>query len=98
MSLLCCLQIVRNALAATVTADGIDPRIGHVLVMYDEHNPEFQVGGKGQQQYDLAVAASCVPGLIRRLCWQRLAGQLAKEPKLAYLVAGLERKYGIRPA
>ena len=36
-------------------------------------------------------------GMIRRLNWQRLVGALAVEPGLAYLVAGLERKYGIRP-
>ena len=90
-------QLARNALAATVTADGIDPCTGHVLVMYDARNPEFQVGGEAQRQYNAAIAASHVPGLIRRLSWQHLAGELAKEPKLAYLVAGLERKYGIRP-
>ena len=38
-----------------------------------------------------------VPGLIRRLSWQRLVDAFTCAPELAYLLAGLEGKYGITP-
>ncbi|MCY4004163.1 MAG: hypothetical protein OXF33_10710 [Rhodospirillales bacterium] len=90
-------QLARNALAATVTAGGCDRDLGHVLVVYDARNPEFAAGGAAQRQYEAASAACRVPGLLRRLSWQRLAGALTGAPELAYLVAGLVGKYGIRP-
>ncbi len=90
-------QLARNALAATVTAEGLDPCSGHVLVIYDARNPEFLAGGAAQRQYDAAMTTCRVPGLIRQLSWQRLAGALMDAPDLAYLVAGVEGKYGIRP-
>ena len=90
-------QLARNALAATVTADGIDPASGHVLVVYDSRNPEFAAGGEAHRQYLAAEEASRVPGLIRRLSWQRLSTVLVAAPELDYLRIGLERMYGIRP-
>ena len=90
-------QLARNALAATVTGNGCDRDSGHVLIVYDARNPEFAAGGAARRQYETASAACRAPGLLRRLSWQRLAGALAGAPELAYLVAGLERKYGIRP-
>ena len=90
-------QLARNALAATVTADGLERDSGHVLIVYDARSPEFAVGGTAHRQYASAVAACRVPGLFRRLSWQRLAGALAGAPELAYLATGLESKYGIRP-
>ena len=89
-------QLARNALAATVTGTGFAPESGHVLTVYDARNPEFAAGGKARQQYDSAVAACRIPGLLRRVSWQRVAGALAVAPELAYLVAGLEEKYGIQ--
>ena len=88
-------QLARNALAATVTDTGFDATAGHVLVVYDPRNPEFGIGGAARQQYESAIAACRVPGLIRRLSWQRLTGALAGAPEFAYLVAALEEKYGI---
>ena len=35
--------------------------------------------------------------LLRRLSWQRLLVALAEAPELAYLVKGVEEKYGLRP-
>ena len=91
-------QIARNALAATVDAGGtLDPHSGHVLVVYDARNPEYAAQGAAQRQYEAAIGASRVPRLIRRLSWQRLAAALAAAGELAYLVAGLEGKYGIEP-
>ena len=88
-------QLARNALAATVTASGFDRNSGHVLVVYDARNPEFAAGGAAQRQYESAIRACRVPGLIRRLTWQRLVDALTGAPELACLVAGLEGKYGI---
>ena len=88
-------QLARNALAATVTDTGFDVTAGHVLVVYDPRNPEFGTGGAARRQYESAIAACKIPGLIRRLSWQRLTGALAVAPELAYLVAALEEKYGI---
>ncbi len=90
-------QLARNALAATVTANGCDQDSGHVLIVYDARNPEFAAGGTAERQYVSAVAACRVPGLFRQLSWQRLAGALTGATELAYLVTGLEGKYGIRP-
>ena len=90
-------QLARNALAATVTASGFDQNSGHVLVVYDARNPEYAAGGAAQRQYESAIRACRVPGLIRRLSWQRLVGTLKCAPEFTYLLVGLEGKYGIRP-
>ena len=90
-------QLARNALAATVSASGFDPNSGHVLVVYDARNPEFAAGGGAERQYESAISACRIPGLIRRLSWQRLVHAFTCAPELAYLLVGLEGKYGIRP-
>lgn len=54
-------------------------------------------GGGAQRQFEAATGACRVPGLIRRLSWQRLSGALTGAPELAYLMSGLEGKYGIKP-
>ena len=90
-------QLARNALAATVTAGGLDIGSGHVLVVYDARNPEYAAAGAAQRQYEAVIRACLIPGLFRRLSWQRLASAFTDAPELAYLVAGLEGKYGIRP-
>lgn len=90
-------QLARNALAATVTSAGVDRNSGHVLIIYDARNPEYAAAGTAHRQYEAAIAASRVPGLIRRLSWQRLAGELTRAHQLAYLVSGLAGKYGTRP-
>ena len=90
-------QLARNALAATVSECGFDPNSGHVLIVYDARNPEFAAGGAAGRQYESAISACRVPGLIRHLSWQRLIDAFTCAPELAYLVSGLEGKYGIRP-
>ena len=78
-----------------MTAAGFDRHSGHVLIVYDVRNPEFASGGAAREQYDAAIDACRVPGLFRRVSWQRIAGALADAPELAYLVAGLKVKYGL---
>ena len=89
-------QLARNALAAVVTEDGIlDLTKGHVLVVYDARNPEFRDDGKAERQWRLATASCRVPGLIRRLSWQRLMSILSGAPELTYIVDGVWKKYGL---
>ena len=63
-------RLARNALAATVTACGFDPNAGHVLVVYDARNAAFAAVCVAGRQYESAISACRVPGLIRRLSWQ----------------------------
>ena len=91
-------QLARNAMAATVMPDGrLAPTGGHVLVVYDAHNPEFGEGEKAREQLESAEAACRVPGLVRRLSWQRLLTALSRAPELDYLIVGLAGKYGLKP-
>ena len=91
-------QLARNALAATLTPDGeLDPDRGHVLVVYDARNPGFQGDGKAEGQWKAVAAACRVPGLVRRVSWQRLMAALADTAGLAYLVDGVAKKYGLEP-
>ena len=90
-------QLARNALAATLTPAGKLDYRGQVLVVYDARNPEFQAGGKAKKQWVLTIAACRVPGLLRRLSWQRLLAAIAPASELAYLVDGLREKYGLEP-
>ena len=57
----------------------------------------FFADGVAGRQYESAISACRVPGLIRRLSWQRLVNAFTCAPELAYLLSGLEGKYGIRP-
>jgi hypothetical protein len=89
-------QLARNALASTVTPGGeIDPARGHALVVYDARNPAFGAGGRAEVQWELAVGACLVPGLLRRVSWQRLVEFVIRAPELTWLVDGLREKYGI---
>lgn len=89
-------QLARNALAAALTPDGkLDASRGHALVLYDARNPAFDAGGTADQQWEAALAACLVPGLLRRLSWQLLLVFLAGAPELAWLIDGLREKYGL---
>ena len=91
-------QLARNALAAVVTAEGtVDTTQGHALIVYDARNPAFQVGGEADRQWEAALAACLLPGLLRRLSWQRLLPFVAVVPDLGWLVDGLREKYGLVP-
>jgi hypothetical protein len=89
-------QLARNALAAVVTPDGdVVPDRGHVLVLYDARNPAFQPGGQADTQWEAAVGACLVPGLLRRLSWQRLLTVMDAAPNLAWLLDAMRSKYGL---
>ena len=72
-----------------VTAEGnIEPDMGHVLVVYDARSPECQAGGEADVQWETAVAACLVPGLLRRIRWQRLIAFLGTAPELCMAYRG----------
>ena len=90
--------MARNALAATLTPDGrIDPGRGHVLVVYDARNPGFRGEARAERQWKAVVASCRVPGLVRRVSWQRLMAAIENTQELAYLVDGVAEKYGLEP-
>lgn len=91
-------QLARNAMAAAVMPNGrVDTAGGHVLVVYDARNPAFGEGRKARKQLESVEAACRVPGLVRRLSWQRLLTAVSRAPELDYLVAALAGKYGLKP-
>lgn len=91
-------QLARNALAAAFTPEGeFNPATGHVLVVYDARNPEYQQNGKAETQWSSATEDSQIRGLVRRLSWQRLIAVFAHAPELEYLVSAVARKYGLKP-
>jgi hypothetical protein len=91
--------LARNALAAVVTPNGtIDPAQGHALIVYDARNPAFQAGGEADRQWEAALAACLIPGLMRRISWQRLLIFIATAPDLEWLVDDLREKYALSPS
>ncbi|PJK28325.1 PGN_0703 family putative restriction endonuclease [Minwuia thermotolerans] len=91
-------QIGRNALAATVGDDeSVDPGRGHVLIVYDARNPAFADNGRSDRQWRMALDACRVPGLLRRVTWQRILGVLAADASMTRLLVALEAKYGLFP-
>lgn len=91
-------QLARNALVAAVSPDGgIDFVGGHMLVVYDARNPEFLPDGKASKQWVSAIEACRIPGLLRRVSWQRLLSVAVGACELSYLVDALDKKYGLKP-
>ncbi len=67
------------------------------MVVYDARNPAYGPGGKADDQWRAAAGACRVPGLLRRVSWQRIATAIAGERNLGWLAAGLAEKHGIAP-
>ena len=57
----------------------------------------FHGNGRAKRQWELAVSACRVPGLVRRLSWQRLMTAAVHARELAYLVNDMRKKYGLEP-
>jgi hypothetical protein len=51
--------------------------------VHDARNPPLQAGGMADRQWEAAIAACHVPGLLRRVSWQRLLPFLAVAPNVA---------------
>lgn len=91
-------QLARNALAATLSPAGVfDAKSGHMLLVYDDRNPEFRPNGSGGRQWRVALEACRVDGLLRRISWQKLLGSLSGAGELRWLLDALEHKYGLLP-
>ena len=89
-------QLVRNILAIAVKADGTVSRTdGHVVLLYDERNPAFQVGGAGLDAYRQTSAALLEPTMLRRCSWQRILQHLRQNGVLPWLTERLALKYGL---
>jgi hypothetical protein len=90
-------QLVRNLLAACVRPDGnLSPENGHMVLIYDDRNPAFKIGGKGFVSFEAVKAALRFPNLLRKCSWQQIIKQIGDEPTFKWLSEGLETKYGLK--
>jgi hypothetical protein len=88
-------QLVRNVLAACVTADGqIETDDAHALIIYDARNPSFQEDGIARGQWKAAKAALRYPKLLRSCSWQSVVEHLDQSAAVPWLVDQLRSKYG----
>ncbi len=97
------LQLVRGILAACVRDSELARSRGHAVLVVDARNPGFgwarwQPTGAGSQAFDaVRDALGDRSDLLRLGTWQQIAGALATDGELGWLVDGLRRKYGIEP-
>jgi hypothetical protein len=92
-------QLGRNVLAVGVGTDGrFDAGRGHVLVLYDKRNPAMGNAGHGESQWRIANAALRIPGMLRRLSWQRFIAQWPRDAALDWLKSEMDAKFGIQPS
>lgn len=89
-------QLVRNVLAACIRPDGVvAPEAGHAVLLYDERNPAFQVGGNGFAAFGQVQQALRVGSLLKKCSWQRMILHLKPNVRLPWLWEHLELKYGL---
>jgi hypothetical protein len=89
-------QLVRNVLAVGVKPDGtasVDD--GHALLIYDERNPAFQVGGSSHAAYMQTQSALREPTMLRKCSWQRIVHSIRGGGFLPWLTEELALKYGL---
>ncbi len=88
-------QLIPNMLAVCVRPDGrLDPKHGHAVLLYDEHSPIFNPGGKGWNAWQNTKAALKDPGLLQMCTWQQVIGAMRRESNLSWLTDLLREKYG----
>jgi hypothetical protein len=89
-------QLVRNVLAIGVQPDGsVSLEKGHAVLIYDQRNPAFQEGGKGNQAYKETKSALKNPAMLRKASWQNITEFLSRNSILPWLTDELEKKYGL---
>jgi len=89
-------QLVRNILAVGVTPEGtVSVDEGHVVLIYDERNPSFQVGGNGLVAYTETQLALREPTMLRKCSWQRIIQHIRHRGLLPWLTEHLALKYGL---
>jgi hypothetical protein len=88
-------QLFRNILAVSADASGHFQSInnGHVVLIYDERNPEFS-SGKGFRAFKDTQSSLKNKNQLRRISWQKIIGELKSFNVLPNLVRQLEEKYG----
>ena len=98
------MQLVRGILAACVSDGRLDCSRGHAVLIVDARNPAFgwsrwRPTGAGSRAFAAVRDALGQRGDLLRLgTWQQIAGALATDGQLGWLVDGLRRKYGIAPS
>jgi hypothetical protein len=98
------VQLVRGILAACVSDGRLDCSRGHAVLIVDARNPAFgwsrwRPTGAGSRAFAAVRDALGQRGDLLRLgTWQQIAGALATDGQLGWLVDGLRRKYGIAPS
>ncbi len=89
-------QLARNILAAGVKPDGtVSVKNGHVVLIYDERNPAFQIGGDGLIAYTETRKALREPMMLRKCSWQRIVQCMREKDVLSWLTKNLALKYGL---
>ncbi len=88
-------QLVRNILAAGVKPGGqVSLDNGHVVLIYDERNPSFKLGGDGLSAYKETRAELRNQTMLRKCSWQRIIQHLRNKKILPWLTEELALKYG----
>jgi|GEM_PF-498013 len=88
-------QLVRNVLAACVSPDGAVDRESHCLLVYDERNPAFQIGGAALRAWEQVREGLRAKQCARRVSWQSIMSRVAADPEMQWLASEIEQKYGI---
>jgi hypothetical protein len=89
-------QLVRNLLAISVQPEmSVSLENGHVLLIYDERNPAFNIGGKGLKAFNETKKALKNPTMLRKCSWQRIVKHIRNKSILPWLVEHLNLKYGL---
>lgn len=88
-------QLVRNLLAVGVKPNGtVSVNNGHVVLIYDERNPAFQIGGNGFLSYQESKRELKNPEMLRKCSWQRIVNLMREKNRLPWLINQLKLKYG----
>lgn len=91
-------QLVRNVLAVCVGPnDIVSPTLGYAVLVYDDRNPAFQSGGRGDAAFRQTTDALRpeYASVLRRCTWQRIVAALRQESALGRLTDELGAKYGL---
>jgi len=89
-------QLVRNILAVGVKEGGTaSVNGGHAVLIYDERNPAFRVGGSAHAAYTETQRALLEPGMLRKCSWQRIIQHIRHGGFLPWLTEQLALKYGL---
>ncbi len=89
-------QLVRNLLAISVQSEkSVSLENGHVLLIYDERNPAFNIGGNGLNAFNEIKKALKNQSMLRRCSWQRIVTHIRSKSILPWLAEHLYLKYGL---